>query len=107
AVTADATAHDAAGVDRRCEELFLQPGASERDDNLIFVRERLLKSGEDLAALLELFRPVWLGRRVPDRETSPLCSLLKLSGVVASLRKEQRAKGKESRVPGPLPFALC
>ena len=46
-------------MDRRCAELFLNPGASERDDNLIFVRERLLKSGEDIAALLELYGQVW------------------------------------------------
>jgi WD40 repeat protein len=82
-IAADGAAHGPGAVDRWCHELFLSSGARERDDNLIFVRERLLKSGEDIAALLELYRQVWLGRRVPDSETSPLCSLLKLSGVAA------------------------
>src|SRR5262249_39829445 len=53
AVAADRTVHEVAGVDRLCRELFLTSGAKENDNNLIFVRERLLKSGEDVAALLE------------------------------------------------------
>src|SRR5262249_35205303 len=51
-VAADRSIRDAAGVDRICEALFLEPGARERDDNLIFVRERLLRSEADRAALL-------------------------------------------------------
>src|SRR5262249_19300114 len=38
------TSHTAADVDRLVEGLFLSSSAQERDDNLIFVRERLLKS---------------------------------------------------------------
>jgi WD40 repeat protein/tetratricopeptide (TPR) repeat protein len=84
AVAANPTVHDATGVDRCCAELFLAAGASQRDDNLIFVRERLLKTGDDIAALLELYRQVWLGRRVPDDETNSLCSLLELSGITSA-----------------------
>src|SRR5207248_461812 len=45
-------------VDRLCESLFLARGARQTDDNLIFVRERLLRSETDRAALLDLYRQV-------------------------------------------------
>jgi WD40 repeat protein/tetratricopeptide (TPR) repeat protein len=83
-------------VDRLCAGLFLASSAREKDDNLIFVRERLLRSEEDRAALLDLYRQVWLGRRVPDDDTNPLCSLLKLSGVVAMRDAEYVIRGGES-----------
>ncbi|HZT42786.1 MAG TPA: AAA-like domain-containing protein [Chthonomonadaceae bacterium] len=69
-------------VDRLCETLFLAAGARERDDNLIFVRERLLRSEADLAGLLDLYGKVLRGRPVQDDETKPLVSIVKLSGVV-------------------------
>jgi WD40 repeat protein len=80
-VVADHTVHDAAGVDGICESLFLSPGARGQDDNLIFVRERLLRSDADIAALLELYGRVRRGKRVRDDDTNALCSLLKLSGI--------------------------
>src|SRR5207248_2081666 len=81
AVAADRSAHHPAAVDRLCAGLFLTRSSREQDDNLIFVRDRLLKTEADRAALLELYRQVWLGRRVPDDDTNPLCSLLRLSGI--------------------------
>jgi WD40 repeat protein len=72
---------DAAGVDRLCGELFLAHGAAAKDDNLLFVREQLLRSEEDVAAVLELYGRVWRGQRVRDDETNRRVSLLKLSGV--------------------------
>src|SRR5262249_2415803 len=71
-------------VDSVCEALFLARNARERDDNLMFVRSRLLKSEVDLASLLDLYRRVQAGNRVADDETHPLTSVLKLSGVVRS-----------------------
>jgi hypothetical protein len=38
-------------IDRLSEALFLSTRARERDDNLLFVRERVLRSEADLAAL--------------------------------------------------------
>src|SRR5262245_42196106 len=35
-------------IDRLCEELFLAPRARERDDNLLFVRERILRTENEL-----------------------------------------------------------
>jgi WD40 repeat protein len=72
-------------VDRLCESLFLTRQAREVDDNLVFVRNRLLRSEADLASLLDLYRQVQRGKRVLDDETNPLASLLRLSGVARSV----------------------
>jgi WD40 repeat protein len=82
AVAGDETVTDAAGVDRLCEALFFSPRAQERDDNLLFVRERLLKSEADRASLLDLYAQVRRGKQVRDEETNQLVSLLRLSGIV-------------------------
>ncbi len=68
-------------VDKLCSDLFLTHKAAEADDNLAFVRNRLLKSEVDLAGLLDLYRRMRAGRSVPDDETNPLTGVLKLSGV--------------------------
>jgi WD40 repeat protein len=72
-------------VDAHCEALFLARSAQEKDDNLIFVRERLLRSDADLAGLLELYGRILRGKPVAYDETDPLCSLLRLSGIVRVL----------------------
>ncbi|MBI2927663.1 MAG: AAA-like domain-containing protein [Verrucomicrobia bacterium] len=69
-------------VDRLCEELFFRNRAAERDDNLIFVRERMLRSEVDLPGLLDLYFQVRRGRCVPDDKSDPLVGVLRLSGVV-------------------------
>ena len=81
AVAEDASVVDPAGVDRVCQELFLSTRARERDDNLLFVRERLLRSEADLAGLLHLYEQAHRRQRVPDDETNPLVSVLRLSGI--------------------------
>ncbi len=68
-------------VDRAADKLFLSRQARDRDDNLIFVRERLLRSEVDVTGLLLLYRRVHLGELVPDDETNPLVSILHLSGI--------------------------
>ena len=69
-------------VDALCERLFLTKQARDTDDNLAFVRSRLLRSEVDLAALLDLYQQVRTGKRVKDDETNPLIPVLRLSGVV-------------------------
>jgi WD40 repeat protein len=81
AVAEDVSVTGPAGVDRLCEELFLSPRARERDDNLLFVRERLLRSEADLASLLDLYGQVRAGKRVALDDTNQLVSLLRLSGI--------------------------
>lgn len=68
-------------VDRLCEDLFFSPRAQERDDNLLFVRERMLNSEVDLPALLHRYEQVLRGKRVFDDEADPLVSALQLSGI--------------------------
>lgn len=81
AIAADPTALREADVDRLCTELFLTKRAQDADDNLAIVRNRLLRSDDDLMALLTLYGRVRAGKRVDDEETNPLCSVLKLSGI--------------------------
>jgi WD40 repeat protein len=82
AVAEDATVHNHVGVDVLCDELFFSRRASEQDNNLLFVRERLLKSEVDLAGLLTLYARVLAGERVEDDEANPLVTVLRLSGAV-------------------------
>jgi WD40 repeat protein len=70
-----------AEVDRLCQELFLSHNAQWRDDNLLFVRERMLRSEVDLTGLLSLYAQVRRGNRVRDDVTDPLIGVLRLSGV--------------------------
>ncbi|HEY7546656.1 MAG TPA: AAA-like domain-containing protein, partial [Blastocatellia bacterium] len=82
AVAENANASGAEDVDRACEEMFLSSRARERDDNLLFVRERMLRSEVDLAGLLTLYWQTLRGKRARDDEANPLVSVLRLSGVV-------------------------
>jgi WD40 repeat protein len=68
-------------VDRLCHELFLTHQAQERDDNLLFVRERMLRSEVDLAGLLTLYASVQARKRVPDDVANPMNTVLRLSGI--------------------------
>jgi len=76
-----ARSRDGGQVDGICESLFFTKTAQDSDDNLAFVRNRLLRSDADLASLLDLYQKVRSAKRVPDDETNPLCGILKLSGV--------------------------
>ena len=76
-------------MDALCERIFLTRDARQTDDNLSFVRNRLLHTGEDdgngkndLAALLDRYRRIRAGQRIRDDETDPVCVTLQLSGVV-------------------------
>src|SRR5262249_55441353 len=68
-------------VDRLCAGLFLSPSAQETDDNLLFVRERLLKSEVERAGLLDLYGQVRAGRPVRLDDTNQLVTVLRLSGI--------------------------
>jgi outer membrane lipoprotein-sorting protein len=68
-------------VDQHCTELYLSSRARERDDNLIFVRERLLRATHDVTALLELYARVHAGKPIPDDPANPRICVLRLSGI--------------------------
>lgn len=82
-VAADPSVADDAGVDHVCRETFLTSRAREKDDNLLFVRERLLRSEVDRASLLDLYAQVRSGKKVADDDASALIDTLRLSGLVA------------------------
>ncbi len=68
-------------IDQLCEGLFFSTRAREQDDNLLFVRERLLRAEADRASLLTLYQQVIARKRVPDDETSPFVAGLRLCGI--------------------------
>ena len=68
-------------IDRHCESLFFSSRAQERDHNLQFVRDRMLRSGLDLTSLLDLYSKVLRNQSVGDHDTNPLVSVLRLSGI--------------------------
>jgi hypothetical protein len=70
------------GIDALCEKLFLSPRAREQDDNLLFVRERILRTEGDLARLLGLYEQILNGERIPDDETDDLINQLRLAGII-------------------------
>jgi WD40 repeat protein len=73
-------------VDSLCARLFLARRAWEQDDNLLFVREQLLRSSDDVAGLLGLYGSILRGRRAVDDDTCPLVTRLRLSGAVGTAR---------------------
>jgi hypothetical protein len=82
AVAEDASVASPDGVDKHCEELYLSTRARERDDNLLFVRERILRNEGDRAGLLDLYGKVREGKRIGDDDTNPLLGILRLSGII-------------------------
>lgn len=72
---------DTRDVDWLCEELFFTRRASEQDDNLLFVRERMLRNDVDQTGLLTLYAQIQQHRRVEDDDTNPLVTVLQLSGI--------------------------
>ncbi len=72
-------------VDALCGEMFFSHRAREQDDNLLFVRDRLLRTEGDLAALLQLYGQIHRGKPVADGENNPLVTNLHLSGIVRAV----------------------
>ena len=68
-------------VDQLCEELFLSSRAREQDDNLLFVRECMLRAGPNRLGRLQLYEQVRSRRSVPNDEANPLVAALRLSGI--------------------------
>jgi hypothetical protein len=81
AVAEDGAVRNPSTVDRLCQELFLSHRARDRDDNLLFVRERMLRGEVDKAGLLTIYGRILEGKAVKDDETNPLISVLRLSGI--------------------------
>lgn len=71
-----------ASIDRIVESEFFAAGADRKDDNLIFVRNRVAGRGALTQRLLKLYRRVLRGERVNDMPTSAIHNELKLTGLV-------------------------
>lgn len=83
AIASDPEVTSTGGVDRVCQSLFLSSRARESDDNLLFVRERILRSDVDRANLLDLYSRIRDGKNIPDDDANPLIDVLRLAGLVA------------------------
>jgi WD40 repeat protein len=71
-------------IDDLCAGLFFTRTAKDQDDNLIYVRNRILNSELDLVAIITLYRATLRRHGVRDEMSSPLAIALKLSGVVGT-----------------------
>lgn len=80
-------------VDRAVARLFFHESAREEETNLSFVQRRVLEGGEDVTALLELYRRA-RRREVREEPGSPLGAILKLSGIVRSVRSQLRVRNR-------------
>jgi len=69
-------------VDRLCEEIFLGRRACEQDENLLFVRERMLRSGLRRIEVLRLYEQIHGRHSIPDDPANPLVNALHLAGAV-------------------------
>jgi AAA domain-containing protein/PEGA domain-containing protein len=80
-VAQDSDGRSISAIDRICNDLFLSLRAREHDDNLLFVRERMLRSEVDTPGLLALYGKVRSGSKVRDDDTNRLIGVLRLSGI--------------------------
>lgn len=69
-------------VDDICHNRLLTPRARETDDNLLYVRERVVRTAADLSLLLELYEQILAGTTVPDDDRNELAHQLRLAGLV-------------------------
>ena len=68
-------------IDESIKRMFFSKRAQEYDDNLIFVREQLLRNNADVAALLNLYSRIRRNKKVADDDSQPLVSIMRLSGI--------------------------
>ncbi len=81
AVAGDGAVTSNADVDRVCEDRFLSDRARDMDDNLVYVRERMLRSDVDRAALLDAYGKLYAGKHVRFDDGDRIVTVLFLSGI--------------------------
>ncbi|HYV04046.1 MAG TPA: AAA-like domain-containing protein [Blastocatellia bacterium] len=94
AVAEDASIRNARGIDKLIEELFFAKRAADHDDNLIFVREAMLRSEADVTGLLQLYSKIRRKRSLTDDDTNPLVGILALSGITRSEKGRLRVRNR-------------
>ncbi|MDA7916080.1 AAA-like domain-containing protein [Verrucomicrobia bacterium] len=83
-VAHDANVQTTKHIDEVCHRLFLNERARETNDNLTFVRERILRSELERAALLHFYRKFLDRKKIPDDPSNHLLCALELAGIVKS-----------------------
>lgn len=68
-------------VDDLVRELYIAEGKRQSDDNLRFVRDRVIEVG-DVRERLEIYRQIREGSLLIDSDRDPLITTLKLSGII-------------------------
>ena len=92
-VVSDERVQTSATLDDLCAGLFLTPKAIETNDNLLFVRERLLRS-EARREVLQLFSRIRGGEDVPAHESDPCSHVLRLAGVTRVVDSTLRVRNR-------------
>jgi RNA polymerase sigma factor (sigma-70 family) len=80
AISDDETVIGSAGVDRVCEALFFC--TDPQDDNLVFVRDRLLHSRTSEGKPLEMYARLLRGECIPINHGDHPCQVLLLAGIL-------------------------
>lgn len=81
-------------INESIERMFFSKQAQEYDENLIFVRERMLRSGVDTTELLNLYSRVRRRKKVADDDSQPLVSILRLSGITSAQNGTLRVRNR-------------
>ncbi len=81
AVASETEIADEKAVDATCAEMFFSERGQEQDDNLLFVRNQMLRRDTDHAALLSLYERVRRGKDMEYDEMGALVDVLRLSGI--------------------------
>ena len=81
-------------VDALCEDVFLGHRARERDDNLLFVRERMLNARVDRAALLTLYSRILRRKTVRGDDANPAVTELRLTGICEPMQGNLRVRNR-------------
>lgn len=92
-VLSDESVQTAAALDDLCAAQFFTTKAVETNDNLLFVRERLLRS-EAKREALQLLARIRGGEEVPAHDTDPCFHILRLSGVTQVVRGSLRVRNR-------------
>ncbi len=92
-VVSDERVQTAAGLDDLCAGLFLTPKAAETNDNLLFVRERLLRS-DARVEVLQLYARIRGGEAVPAHESDPCFHVLRLAGITRVVDDALRVRNR-------------
>ena len=92
-VVSDERVQTAVALDDLCGGLFFTPQAMDTNDNLLFVRERLLRSGAR-RELLQRYARIRASEVVPAQESDPLYHDLRLSGITRTVDGTLRVRNR-------------